>query len=219
VPTGSGAPAAIKAFKRAFDLRTVDAVILASVVPAAANALSREIRVKLGLRCLLIGKDIGVPIINLYRKPRQVGVDRLVNALAAHRRYRRAAIVIDFGTAITFDVVSRKGEYLGGVIAPGIEISLEALFQRTALLPRMRMAKPRSVMGRDTVESIRAGCAYGIGGLCDRIVEEIRAHYRFKPLVIATGGYARFMRQYSRSIQKIDDWLTLHGVYQTYHLV
>jgi type III pantothenate kinase len=157
-----------------------------------------------------------VPIINRYRTPREVGVDRLVNALAAHRRYRRAVIVIDFGTAITFDFVSKKGEYLGGVIAPGIETSLEALFQKTALLPRIRMAKPRSVMGRDTVESIRAGCAYGIGGLCDRVVEEIRRHYRSKPLVIATGGYARFMRRYSRSIQKIDGCLTLHGIYQTY---
>ena len=151
-------------------------------------------------------------IINRYKNPRQVGVDRLVNAAAAFDRYHRDTIVIDFGTAITFDIVSKKGEYLGGVIAPGIEITLEALNQKTALLPKIRLTHPKNLIGRDTAESIRVGCSVGLGGLCDRLVERISRRYHLHPLVIATGGYARFMTRYCKSIQKIDTELTVRGI-------
>lgn len=189
--------------------------VIASVVPSASLFL-RKMLPKEGIRTLVIGRDLQVPILNRYKNPKQVGADRLVNAVAAHELYHRDAIVIDFGTAITFDVVSKKGEYLGGVIAPGIEISLEALFQKTALLPKIRLAHPKNVVGRDTIESIRSGCTFGIGGLCDRVVEEIRHRHRMDPIVIATGGYAKFMAKYCRSIDKVDPNLTLTGIRLTF---
>lgn len=198
--------------KKKFSLQNIRTAVIASVVPQAANRLQREITKKWGLKTYAIGKDFDAPIINRYKNPRQVGVDRLVNAAAAFDRYHRDAIVIDFGTAITFDIVSKKGEYLGGVIAPGIEISLEALNQKTALLPKIRLAHPKNLIGRDTAESIRVGCSVGLGGLCDRLVEQISRRYHLDPLVIATGGYARFMARYCKRIQKIDAELTMRGI-------
>jgi len=163
----------------------------------------------------VIGKDLSVPIVNRYKNPKQVGIDRLLNAYAGYRLYRRELIIIDFGTAITFDLVSAKGEYLGGIIAPGIEISLEALFQKTALLPKIRLAHPASMIGRNTTESIRVGCTVGIGGLCDRIVERLRKQHLRHSLVLATGGYAKFMSRYCRSISRIDEDLVLKGIVWT----
>lgn len=193
------------------------AAVIASVVPSTGRLLKGEIAVRFGVATHLIGPSFPVPIANRYKKPSQVGTDRLVNAIAAYHEHRKALIIVDFGTAITFDVVSGKGEYLGGVIAPGIEITLEALFQKTALLPRIRLEHPRAVVGRDTVESIRIGCSYGIGGLCDRMVELIRSRHRgLKPFVLATGGYARFMARYCRHLGAIDDDLTLKGILLTY---
>src|SRR3989338_4659688 len=192
-------------------LRNAD-VLIASVVPGA-NALLKEFFTKKpGVRTGFIGDKLPVPIVNRYRNPKQVGVDRLLNALAAYRCFKKELIIIDFGTAITFDVVSRRGEYLGGVIAPGIEISLEALFQKTALLPKIVLKDPKNWIGRDTTESIRVGCSVGIGGLCDRVVEAISKKYRMKPKVVATGGYAHFMKKYCRSIGFIATDLILDGI-------
>ncbi len=191
-------------------------VLIGSVVPKTGHYLKRTLGRVLNARAWMIGPQFPVPIVNKYRKPSQVGVDRLLNALAAFREHKKALIVIDFGTAITFDVVSQKGEYLGGVIAPGIEISLEALFQKTALLPRIRLSHPKNLIGKDTVESIRVGCSVGIGGLCDRIVEEIERRYRLKAKIIATGGYASFMSRYCRKISSIDPRLISKGIWLTY---
>ncbi|MBI4353192.1 MAG: type III pantothenate kinase [Candidatus Omnitrophica bacterium] len=202
--------------KRDLELSRAEAVVIASVVPQAAHFLKTKLTRALGVKTLLIGEDLRAPIRNQYRNPKQVGMDRLMNAVAVVRQYKRDAIVVDFGTAITFDVVLGKGEYLGGAIAPGIGVSLEALFERTALLPRIKLVHPKGIIGRDTVDSIRAGCCYGIGGLCDRIIEEIQRFRRFKPLVIATGGYAAFMSRYCRHIQKIDRDLVLKGILYTY---
>ena len=190
-------------------------VAIASVVPAKSVILKRLFN-QMGVRSSVLGKDLPIPVKNLYRKPSQVGVDRLLNALAAYKLCKKELIVIDFGTAITFDVVNRRGEYMGGVIAPGIEISLEALFQKTALLPRIRLAHPKNWIGKDTVESIRVGCSVGIGGLCDRTVEAISKKYRLQPSVVATGGYAPFMKRYCRSIQRIEPDLILDGIYLSY---
>ena len=187
-------------------------VAIASVVPAKGRFLQRFFKQRFSARCRLIGKELKVPIVNRYRKPSQVGVDRLLNALAGYRRFGRELIIVDFGTAITFDVVSKKGEYLGGIIAPGIEISLEALFQKTALLPKIRLKHPRHWIGKDTVESIRVGCSVGIGGLCDRVVDAVSKKYRLKPVVLATGGYAPFMKRYCRRIQHIEPDLILEGI-------
>jgi type III pantothenate kinase len=203
-------------FKKHFASARPEAAVIGSVVPEAEKVLKKILPTATGAKTYLIGKDLRVPIVNRYRNPRQVGADRLLNALAAWEKYRRAAVVIDFGTAITFDIVSPRGAYLGGVIAPGIEISLESLFQKTALLPRIRLSHPRGVLGRDTVESIRSGCAYGIGGLCDRIVSEIGEACGFKPIVLATGGYARFMSRYCRPFRAIEPDLTLRGLFLTY---
>jgi len=192
-------------------LRDTD-VFIASVAPAANALLKEFFAEKPGVRTRFIGDKFPVPIVNRYRNPKQVGVDRLLNALAAYRRLKTELIVIDFGTAITFDVVSRRGEYLGGIIAPGIEISLEALFQKTALLPKIVLKHPKNWIGRDTAESIRVGCSVGIGGLCDRVVEAVSKKYRLKPKVIATGGYARFMKKYCRSIGPIAPDLILDGI-------
>lgn len=197
--------------KKARILKGAEAAI-ASVVPSRSRMLKTMLERRLGLRCKLIGTDIRVPVVNRHKNPRQVGVDRLLNALAAYKRYKRELIIIDFGTAITFDVVSKKGEYLGGIIAPGIEISIEALFKKTALLPRIRLKHPRNFIGKDTVESIRVGCSVGIGGLCDGVVESVSRKYHMKPLVVATGGYAAFIRRYCRSIRIIQKDLILEGI-------
>lgn len=206
----------LRVLASAFSLSKNDRAVIASVVPRIGLFLSAHLREKLGLKTYLIGRDLKAPVINRYRDPRQVGIDRLMNAVAAYDKYPRASIVVDFGTAITLDVISRRGEYLGGVIAPGIELSLEALFQKTALLPKIRLAKPGRVVGKDTVESIRSGCAWGIGGLVDRLVEQIQKEEGQRFFVIATGGYAEFMRAYCRSIQKIEPDLTLRGIFLTY---
>ena len=201
--------------KKKYGYKEFDAVI-GSVVPKTGIYLKKAIERLPNARVFMIGAHFPVPIVNKYRRPSQVGIDRLLSALAAYTKYKKALIVIDFGTAITFDVVSKKGEYLGGVIAPGIEISLEALFQKTALLPKIKLSHPHAVVGKDTVESIRAGCSIGIGGLCDRLVETIEKQYHFKAKVIATGGYAEFMSRYCRTFSVIDPRLISTGILLTY---
>lgn len=197
-------------------LSRIEAVVIASVVPQAGNELRKKLPALLSRPVVLLGKDIPVPIKNRYRNPKQVGIDRLVNALAAHKRHHRPCVIIDFGTAITLDAVSAKGEYLGGVIAPGIEISLDALFQKTALLPKIRLQHTSNLIGRDTVESIRIGCSTGIGGLCDRLALKIKKMLGKRTLVVATGGYAKFMKNYCNSIDLIDDDLTVRGIALTF---
>ena len=217
IPTQKIRAQTLKVLRRQIPADKKPVVVIASVVPQAGTFLKKNIPRALKCPAYLIGKDLKVPIKNKYKNPRQVGADRLLNALAAFRKYKRELIVIDFGTAITFDIVSKKGEYLGGVIAPGIEISLDALFSRTALLPKTKLLHTQEAIGRDTAASIRIGCSAGIGGLCDRIVDNIARRMHPKPLVVATGGYARFMSRYCQSIKKIDDDLVLKGIVYAYH--
>ena len=207
---------AARIIQKNISLKSKPVVVIASVVPDAGRTLKNITAKKLGLKVFIIGKDFQVPIKNRYKNPAQVGIDRLLNAYAAYTQYHRELIIIDFGTAITFDLVSKKGEYLGGIIAPGIEISLEALYQKTALLPKIKLKHPTSLIGRDTTESIRVGCSVGIGGLCDRVVEELRRRHLRHSLVIGTGGYAHFMRRYCKTMGKIDDRLVLKGILQAY---
>jgi len=214
VPTAALSGRTLRGLKIPF--KEARAAIVASVVPFAGTILKKKLQVLFGLKTTLIGPGFAVPIVNRYKKPRQVGTDRLVNAAAAYQKFKKELIIVDFGTAITFDVVSRKGEYLGGVIAPGIEITLDALFQKTALLPKARLKHPKVVVGRDTVESIRIGCSYGIGGLCDRMIDLIAKKQGLKPVVLATGGYASFMTRYCRRLNRIDGDLTMKGILLTY---
>lgn len=189
----------------------IDAAIIASVVPKATPIVKKSIKNKLGISPLVLGENIKAPINNLYRNPRQVGQDRLVDAVAAKELYGCPAIVIDFGTAITFDVISKKGEYLGGIIFPGIETSLNALSQKAALLPRIKVSLPKELVGRDTVNSMRSGVFYGIGALCDGLVAKLKAKYG-NMKVIATGGHSKLMAKFAKSIDAVNPELTLQGL-------
>jgi type III pantothenate kinase len=191
-------------------------VIVSSVVPKATVSLKRALR-SLGFpRPLVLGETIQAPVINRYRIPSQVGQDRLVNAAAAYFLYGGPAIVVDFGTAVTIDLVNRGREYLGGLIVPGMEIALEALSSRAALLPKIKLTPPRELLGRDTVSSMKAGLFHGYGLLCDGIVHRLKAKYAPKAKVIATGGHARLIAPFCRTVQVVNRELTLRGLELTY---
>jgi type III pantothenate kinase len=190
----------------------VKAVVVSSVVPPVLAPLDRFCHQYLNLEPLVVGPGTktGVPI--LYENPREVGADRIVNAVAAFERWPRGAIVVDFGTATTFDVITPRGEYAGGVIAPGLSISADGLYQATAKLPRVEIARPASVIGRNTVASMQAGLVFGYAGLVDAIVERICGEIDFSPHVVGTGGLARLIARETRTIEDCDDMLTLQGL-------
>ena len=166
----------------------------------------------LGISPLFVGPGVrtGMPI--LYDKPQEVGADRIVNAIAAYERTRDTTIVVDFGTATTFDYVSDKGEYVGGVIAPGLGISSDALFERAAKLYRVELAKPKQVVGRNTVHAIQSGLIYGYVSLVDGLVARIQNENKVKARVIATGGFAPLLAPESETIEEVDEFLTLDGL-------
>lgn len=198
---------------RGVDPVQVHAAVLASTVPALADTFTRAVREGFGIEPLVVGPGIktGMPI--LYEQPREVGADRIVNAVAAYERVKGAVIVVDFGTATTFDVVSPKGEYLGGVICPGVQISADALFSRAAKLPRVEIARPPRTLGRNTLHAMQAGIVFGQAGLVDGLVERLKDELKFSDCkVIATGGLAKLIAPESRSIEMVDDWLTLDGL-------
>ncbi|MFH1889094.1 MAG: type III pantothenate kinase [Candidatus Omnitrophota bacterium] len=190
----------------------VDDAIVCGVVPAAEEAIGKALRGSLGKRPYIIGKGIRVPIKNIYRKPRQVGEDRLVNAYAGVMLYGAPLIMVDFGTAVTFDIVSRKKEYLGGMIIPGLGISLEALNMRTALLPKIKLEEPKEFIGRDTKNSMLSGIIYGFAALSDDLVTRIRQKIGRNAKVIGTGGNIGLIAKYCHRIDKIDKDLTLKGL-------
>jgi type III pantothenate kinase len=199
----------------------IKAIIICSVVPKALSILKETIKrlFKVKGTVIILGENLEVPIKNLYHNPKQVGQDRLANAFAGYTLYGSPLIIIDFGTAITFDLVSSKGEYLGGIIAPGIEISLEALSQRTALLPHVELAKPKGLIGKDTMNSIRSGIFYGFSGLCDGLVKRLKEELGKNTKVVATGGQAEIIATYCQTIDKVNKLLTLEGlrlIYENY---
>jgi type III pantothenate kinase len=192
--------------------RGVTSGILATVVPPVLAAFQRLFARYLHIEPVVVGPGTrtGMPI--LYDNPREVGADRIINAVAAYERYRSGCLVVDFGTATTFDVVTPKGEYLGGAIAPGIGISADALFHAAAKLPRVEILRPRSVIGKNTVTSMQSGLLFGYVGLVDGIVERMRAEVDFPLRVIATGGLAPLIAKDSRTIEECDEMLTLTGL-------
>lgn len=194
------------------DFARVKAAAISSVVPPVLAPVERFCRQYLGIEPLIVGPGTktGVPI--LYENPREVGADRIVNAVAAFERWPQGAIVVDFGTATTFDVITPRGEYAGGVIAPGLAISADGLYQATAKLPRVEIARPASVIGRNTVASMQAGLVFGYAGLVDAIVERIRGEIDFSPHVVGTGGLAPLIARETRTLQECDDMLTLQGL-------
>jgi type III pantothenate kinase len=191
--------------------RNVTGVVISSVVPTATQSLREMVRGYFHFAPVVVepGVKTGVPV--LTDNPKEVGADRIVNALAAFSKYGGPAIVVDFGTATTFDAISEGGEYLGGAIAPGIQISARALYERTARLPRIELSAPRSVVGKNTVESLQSGIVFGYASMVDGMVERM-AKELGTPTVIATGGLASTVIEECRTVDQHDPWLTLEGL-------
>ena len=187
-------------------------VIVSSVVPLALARFIVELHRMSIFNLIILGRDKVVPIRNRYRVKKEVGQDRLVNAYAAKILYGAPAIIVDFGTAITFDIVSKKGDYLGGLILPGIELSLSSLYRNTALLPKVELKAVGSIIGKDTVNSMRGGILFGFGAMCDGLVAQYGKIMGKSTRVIATGGNAELIKRYTKSIQKVDEDLTLKGL-------
>ena len=203
----------IQGLKNSLGKITIDDSIICSVVPDAGRVLERDVKRLFIHQPFIVGKNIKVPIKNLYRKPRQVGQDRLVNAYGVAVIYGHPAIIVDFGTAITFDVISKNKEYLGGLILPGLEISLDALVERTALLPRVRLSRPRELIGRDTQGSILSGVVHGCSVLVDALIKQIKKELGYpKVRVIGTGGHIDLIKPLLRRVMIIDANITLKGL-------
>jgi type III pantothenate kinase len=190
----------------------VDASIVSTVVPELEPEYEAMGARYLGHPTLLVGPGLrtGMPI--RIDNPRELGADRLVNSIAAYERFGGPCVVVDFGTSINYDVVSAEGEFLGGIIAPGVEISMEALHQRAAKLVRVDLERPRAVIGKSTIDSVRSGVVYGFAGQVDGIVERVRGELGDDTRAIATGGLAEFIVPYCESIDEVDDLLTLTGL-------
>lgn len=195
----------------------IDSSILASVVPALSEPIVRTVRRAFEHEMLIVGPGIktGMPI--LYEDPREVGADRIVNSIAAFDRVRGGVIVVDFGTATTFDCVSNRGEYVGGVIAPGITLSAEALFAHAARLPKTEIVRPPHALGRNTVHAMQSGIVFGYAGLVDGMIGRLRKEMGHPVTVLATGGEAELIRAESSTIDSVDEHLTLDGLRILFH--
>ncbi len=198
---------------RGMSFSDVDSSIVSSTVPQLSEQWTNMAARYLGHEMLVVGPTIrtGMPI--RIDNPHEVGADRLVNAVAAFDRVKDTCVVVDFGTAITYDAVSSAGEYLGGIITPGAEISIDALYDRAAKLPKVELAEPRSLIGKSTVDAIRSGIVYGFAGQVEAIVKRLRAELGPETTVIATGGLAGALVPFIReTIDEVDDMLTLVGL-------
>jgi type III pantothenate kinase len=205
---------------RAIEMHRIDGIVMASVVPPLTGTLMSMAERYFNLSPLNVDAtvDIGMPLLNKY--PSELGADRIVDAVAAYERYGREKkvplIVVDFGTATVFDAVSAKGEYLGGVIAPGVQISADALFERAARLPRVDVRKPCDVIGKTTVTAIESGLYYGYVGLVDGVIRRMIGELGPQTLCVATGGLAAVIAPEVDFIAHVDPDLTLHGLRMVY---
>ena len=190
----------------------LDDVIVASVVPVVTGTMELMVRRLFKRTPLIVGPGFktGMPV--LYNPPKDVGADRIVNGVAAYERTKSACIVVDFGTATTFDSITSRGEYAGGAIAPGLKLAMDALFTRTAKLPKVDVGRPEQVVGKSTVESIQSGCFFGYVGLVDGLVSRMKREMESPVRVIATGGLATVIAGEAASIEEIDENLTLDGL-------
>ena len=194
-------------------LEKIEKTIISSVVPPVVPILDSFCRKYLGRPPVWVDPAAYRGMPNRYRNPAEVGADRIVNAVAAYHKYRQSLVIIDFGTATTFDSISEKGEYLGGAISPGIIIASEALFRKASRLPRVEILKrPQTVVGKDTTGSIQSGIIYGYAGLVDGMVRRIAEEMASNPKVIATGGLAPLMQDVCDSIEVVEPLLTLDGL-------
>lgn len=190
----------------------INGIIISSVVPTLRFPLEKMAEKYFRLSPIIIGPGIKTGLNILYDNPREVGADRVVNSVAAIELYGGPLIIVDFGTATTFCAVSEKGDYLGGAIAPGIDISMEALFQRASKLPRIELAKPSKVIGKNTVSSMQSGIIYGFVGQVDGIVKRMIKEFPQKPFIVSTGGLAGLIAKESETIEEVNRFLTLEGL-------
>ncbi|MBQ5587943.1 MAG: type III pantothenate kinase [Selenomonadales bacterium] len=193
-------------------LEDIEAIIISSVVPSLIVPFSKMCERYFHIKPLVVGPGTKTGICIKYENPREVGADRIVNAVAAYHKYGGPLIIIDFGTATTFCALTEKGDYLGGAIAPGIGISSEALFQRTSKLPRIELKRPKSVICRNTVTSMQSGIIYGAAGQIDEIVRRMKEELGGEAKVIATGGLANLIAEVSSTIDAVEPFLTLEGL-------
>jgi type III pantothenate kinase len=197
---------------RGVTLSDLHASIVSSTVPQLGLEWTAMAGRYLSHEMLVVGPGIRTGMAIRYDNPREIGADRLVNAVAAYDKVGGPVVVVDFGTAITYDPVSADGEYLGGIITPGVEISMEALTSRAAALPRVEIAPPRSLIGKSTVDAIRSGIVYGFAGQVDAIVRRLRGELGQETETIATGGLAGHIVPFTETIDEVDDLLTLTGL-------
>lgn len=194
----------------------VEAVIVSSVVPNIMYSLEHSIRKYFRMEPIIVGPGVKTGINVKYDNPKEVGADRIVNAVAAHELYRKPLIIIDFGTATTFCAVGQNSDYYGGAIVPGIRIGSEALFEKAAKLPRIELVKPGHIICKNTVQSMQAGIIYGYIGQVDYIVSKMRDEMKklgeSKPYVVATGGLANLIASESITIDEVNPFLTLEGL-------
>jgi type III pantothenate kinase len=206
--------------RNGLDRSEVKGVIISSVVPSIMYSIENMVKKYFNTKAVVVGPGVKTGINIKYDNPREVGADRIVNAVAALEKYKRTMIIIDFGTATTFCAVTAKGNYLGGAICPGIKISAEALFKRAAKLPRIELIKTPTVICSNTVSSMQAGVVYGYIGQVDYIVrkfkDELIGMGEEEPLVVATGGMANMIKEGSKQIDVIDPYLTLKGLKTIY---
>lgn len=190
----------------------IEGVIISSVVPPLVNVLEEMCIKYVGKKPLIVGPGIKTGLNLRYENPREVGADRIVNAVAAIDQFNCPLVVVDFGTATTFDCIDGEGNYLGGAIVPGIGISTEALYQRASKLPRIELEKPKKVIGRNTIHAMQAGIIFGYAGQVDGIVERIKEEMQATPKVIATGGLAELIASETKTIEVVSPMLTLEGL-------
>ncbi|MGZ4033118.1 MAG: type III pantothenate kinase, partial [Tumebacillaceae bacterium] len=197
---------------RGIDPKDIQGIAISSVVPPLMFALEKMSVKYFGLKPIVVGPGVKTGLNIKYENPREVGADRIVNAVAALEKYGGPMIIVDFGTATTFCVLNERGDYMGGVVAPGIAISTEALYMRAAKLPRIEITRPASVVGRNTISSMQSGVLYGFTGQVDGIVSRIKKEYNLPFKVIATGGLSSMIASESYEIDIKDDNLTLDGL-------
>ncbi len=194
------------------DSKEIHAVIISSVVPPLIDSLEKMTRQYFHIEPVIVGPGIKTGIRIMYDNPKEVGADRIVNAVAAYEQYGGPLIVVDFGTATTFCAITKQGDYLGGAIVPGIGISMEALFQRAAKLPRIELVKPKTVIGKNTVSSMQSGIIFGYAGLVDKMVNRIKEEMNSQAYVVATGGLSELISSEAATIDTVNPFLTLEGL-------
>lgn len=203
------------------DSKLVTGIIVSSVVPDIMHSLENAIRKCFAVEAIIVGPGVKTGINIKYDNPKEVGADRIVNAVAVHELYSRSAIIIDFGTATTFCSLMKNGDYLGGCIVPGIKISSDALFERAAKLPRVELQMPKNIICKNTVNSMQAGILYGYVGQVEYIVnkmkEEMKAKTNEEPYVVATGGLANLIHSHTDVIDEVNSDLTLEGLKLIYY--